>query len=317
MIRYLFVLLLATNPLGDFTKIARVNSIKEEARVAYLNADYKSAIEKYHYLIDTLSISNDRILLNLAHAYFKEQDSSSAFSSYVNLLDSEDKITQSIAYQQIGVISGRAGIQMRDEKGKKAIEQALNHFKNALKSDPYNEDARYNYELLKRLLEKIKEEEKKQKEKEKEKNQNQENQDQQNKDQQNQENQENQEQQNKDNKNEDQEKQDQEKQDQEKESDNKNESDEKQDDSKKENEEKSDEEKDAEEQKQNEENENNKDEESKESDNPSFSDKLKDMNLSEEKAKMLLEAMKNSEKQYLQQIKRKPTKPKTKGKPDW
>ena len=301
MIRYLFVLLLATNPLGDFTKIARVNSIKEEARVAYLNADYKSAIEKYHYLIDTLSISNDRILLNLAHAYFKEQDSSSAFSSYVNLLDSEDKITQSIAYQQIGVISGRAGIQMRDEKGKKAIEQALNHFKNALKSDPYNEDARYNYELLKRLLEKIKEEEKKQKEKEKEKNQNQENQDQQNKD----------------NKNEDQEKQDQEKQDQEKESDNKNESDEKQDDSKKENEEKSDEEKDAEEQKQNEENENNKDEESKESDNPSFSDKLKDMNLSEEKAKMLLEAMKNSEKQYLQQIKRKPTKPKTKGKPDW
>jgi hypothetical protein len=32
---------------------------------------------------------------------------------------------------------------------------------------------------------------------------------------------------------------------------------------------------------------------------------------------MLLEAMKNQEIQYLQQTKRKATKPKEKGKPDW
>lgn len=50
---------------------------------------------------------------------------------------------------------------------------------------------------------------------------------------------------------------------------------------------------------------------------PSVSDKLKEMNMSEEKAKMILEAMKNQEIQYLQQNKRKATKPKDKGKPDW
>jgi Ca-activated chloride channel homolog len=41
------------------------------------------------------------------------------------------------------------------------------------------------------------------------------------------------------------------------------------------------------------------------------------MEMSEEKAQMILEAMKNQEIQYLQQNKRKATKPKDKGKPDW
>ena len=50
---------------------------------------------------------------------------------------------------------------------------------------------------------------------------------------------------------------------------------------------------------------------------PSVSDKLKDMKITEEKAKMVLEAMKNQEIQYLQQNQRKATKPKSKGKPDW
>jgi hypothetical protein len=41
------------------------------------------------------------------------------------------------------------------------------------------------------------------------------------------------------------------------------------------------------------------------------------MKISPEKAEMLLEAMKNQERQYLQQNKRKATKQKEKGKPDW
>ncbi len=56
-----------------------------------------------------------------------------------------------------------------------------------------------------------------------------------------------------------------------------------------------------------------KDEEKK----PSPGEKMKEMNITPEKAKMILEAMKNQEAQYLQQNKRKATKPKEKGKPDW
>ena len=70
------------------------------------------------------------------------------------------------------------------------------------------------------------------------------------------------------------------------------------------------------EQQQKEEEQKKKDQEKKDN-KPSPSEKLKDMQISEEKAKMILEAMKNQEVQYLQQNKRKATKPKDKGKPDW
>jgi Ca-activated chloride channel homolog len=46
-------------------------------------------------------------------------------------------------------------------------------------------------------------------------------------------------------------------------------------------------------------------------------EKLQEMKISEEKARMILEAMKNQEKQYLQQQRRKPTKSKDRNKPDW
>jgi len=41
------------------------------------------------------------------------------------------------------------------------------------------------------------------------------------------------------------------------------------------------------------------------------------MNISEDMAKMILEAMKNNEVQYIQQQKRKPTKNPDSTKPDW
>lgn len=46
-------------------------------------------------------------------------------------------------------------------------------------------------------------------------------------------------------------------------------------------------------------------------------EKLEQMKISEEKARMILEAMKNQEKQYLQQQRRKATKSRQKDKPDW
>jgi len=58
-------------------------------------------------------------------------------------------------------------------------------------------------------------------------------------------------------------------------------------------------------------------EEKKEEPTPSPSDKLKEMNISEEKAQMILEAMKNNEIQYIQQNKRKASKKKDSDKPDW
>ena len=49
----------------------------------------------------------------------------------------------------------------------------------------------------------------------------------------------------------------------------------------------------------------------------SRSEKLEELNLTEEKARMILEAMKNNEIQYIQQNQRKATKKPDSGKPDW
>ncbi len=60
-------------------------------------------------------------------------------------------------------------------------------------------------------------------------------------------------------------------------------------------------------------------EEGKEMDQPpqSRSEKLEELNLTEEKARMILEAMKNNEIQYIQQNKRRATKKPDSDKPDW
>ncbi len=60
-------------------------------------------------------------------------------------------------------------------------------------------------------------------------------------------------------------------------------------------------------------------EDGKEMDEPpqTRKEKLEELNLTEEKAQMILEAMKNNEIQYIQQNTRKPTKKQDSSKPDW
>ena len=158
------------------------------------------------------------------------------------------------------------------------MQQAKNTLDAALQRYPDDEK-------LRALRDKIKEDEKKQQEQ-------QQKQDQQNKEQQ------------------DQQKQDQQKQDSEKKDEQQKKEDEqseKEDKEKKEQEEK---------EKQDQQQQQDKKDEKKKNENLDRQ-KLEDMKISEEKARMILEAMKNQEKQYLQQNKRKTTQPKDRSKPDW
>jgi Ca-activated chloride channel homolog len=268
----------------DPGKIGKINSIKSEAKEAYLKGDFTTAIEKYRYLKDSLKVNEDEVLLNLANAYFQVNDTINSFQQYQRLTQSSNSKIKTVAHQQMGVLANRQG----------KFEEALASFKQALKADPANEDARYNYELVRKKLEeqKKKEEEEKKKDPNKQ-DQNKDQQKDQNKDQKDnqQQNKDNKDQQNKDQKD----KQDQQnKQQQDKQSKDQKEKEQQQ-----------------QEQEQDKENENKKDLP------PSVTDKLRQMEMSEEKARMILEAMKNQEIQYLQQNKRKATKPKDKGKPDW
>ena len=136
----------------DPSRIAKVNSAKSEARKAYVDGDYKKAISMYTYLTDTLDVREDEVMINLANAYFQVKDTANAVSTYQSLTASPKSHIRSKAQQQLGILNHRQG----------KFEEALANFKEAIKADNSNVDAKYNYEMLKKKLdeEKKKEEEK-------------------------------------------------------------------------------------------------------------------------------------------------------------
>lgn len=288
----------------DPTKVSKINSLKSEAKKAYMAGDFKKAIEKYRYLRDSLGVKEEEVDMNLANSYFQLNDTTNALNTYSPLTQSSNAKIKSWANQQAGVVTNRQG----------KFEEALNYFKQALKAEPNNDQARYNYEMVKKKLE----EKKKQDQKQNQDKNNQDKKDDQNKDQQNKDKKD---QQDKDQKNKDQkDKQDKDKKDdQKKDQQNKDQQNKDKKDQQQKDQEQKDKEKKEKEQQEKQQQQKDKDKKDDKKDDQStpMSDKMKDMKIGEEKAKMILEAMKNQEVQYLQQNKRKATKPKDKGKPDW
>ncbi|MBT1704858.1 tetratricopeptide repeat protein [Chryseosolibacter indicus] len=140
--KIVFVLISLLFFSNDPLKISKINSAKRDAKQAFNSGDYKTAIAKYRYIVDSLGVNEDEVKLNLANAYYLSKDTANAFSTYQALTASGNKVVSSKANQQLGVMSNKQGKQ----------EEALNYFKQAVKAHPENDDARYNYEMLKHKL---------------------------------------------------------------------------------------------------------------------------------------------------------------------
>ena len=283
------------NLKNDFWRIYEQNSSKDTAEEAFEEGRYRDAADAYFYLVKELKEGKNAAELNLGHSYFKIPDTLAA-ARYNALLNAENPIVRSIAHQQMGYLKVQKSSksQQSDPKTvKKNTEAALEHFKNSLRADPTNNGSRYNYEILKRIKAQQEEnqEDKQDQDKEQE-DQEKQDQEQQEKDKEEQEKSEEQKQK------EEQEKKEQEQKDKGEEDKEKSEEQKQQEEQDKKDQEKSEEEKKAEQQK-------------------ALQDRLKEMNITPEKAEMLLEAMKNSEVQYLQQNRKKQTKKRDPNKPDW
>jgi tetratricopeptide (TPR) repeat protein len=149
------ILLLLTFLLTDPIKIRKINTAKADAKDAFQSGDYQKAASIYTYLIDSLGVQEDEVLLNRAHAYYLQKDTAHAQSDYQALAQSSKNEIASKADLHLGLIANQ----------NKKSEQALNLFKQAIKADPTNEEARYNYEMLKKKLDAKKKEEEKNKDK--------------------------------------------------------------------------------------------------------------------------------------------------------
>lgn len=126
----------------DVGKIAKQNACKKDAQLLFEQGQYELAIQKLSYLIDSLQVADDNVLLNLGHSYFKSNKYAEAAKVYEKSFVSANKNIKSVAAQQLGILAYAA-----DQDKDKAI----TYFKESLRANPANEEARYNYELLLKL----------------------------------------------------------------------------------------------------------------------------------------------------------------------
>ncbi len=311
-------LLLSSSFMIDLDKTAAINRLKQNAEIAFKNGYFLVAAKKYDSLIKHFEVKEPQIYLNLAHCYYQLKDSAQSRRYYRYVTDSvPNNQMRSIAYQQLGNMEAQT-------RSIPTYQKAVNYFKNALKVQPENKEARHNYEVSRKILNELQQQQQQQ----------QQNQDQkQDKKEQNQKNEQQKSEEQKKDKKDQPQKGEQQKKDGEQEEKDKKEQQQKGDKNKKDKKDdkdgKSQEEKEAD----------NKDAEKKDKEgdmknakatdekgkgeekeieaNELRSQRLKNMNLTPESAQMILDAMKNSETQYLQQNRRKQkriVKPNTK---DW
>ncbi|MCY4418680.1 MAG: tetratricopeptide repeat protein [Cytophagales bacterium] len=285
-------------PIGE---IAQINELREKAKAAWDRQDFTESARIYAYLVDTVYAPDPqgRMRMNLAHAYLQAKDTTNALAQYQEISQRIDKgPIPAEALNQIG--------QLVFHKGKRR--HALNLFKRSLKADPSYEEARYNYQLVKKSLEQNPESstDSENPDSSQDSEKNQEQQKQQNKENAQESSDPSQKEENNPTQQEEQNASQEEEKDGNKESASSEEN--------RENKNPSDKEDQSNSQTQEESNPTNPDSEEP---TPTVSDRLKEIQMSEERAKMILEALRHSEIQYLQQIKRKPTRRPNPKRPDW
>ena len=61
----LLIIALTALPI-DIGKIGKINAAKAAARKAYQSGDYEKSAKEYQYLVDSLGVREDEVLMNLA-----------------------------------------------------------------------------------------------------------------------------------------------------------------------------------------------------------------------------------------------------------
>lgn len=138
----LFVFFLVSLLSGGVNTISRVNEYAKTAAAAYHRQEYVEAIAAYEYLLRDLEVKDDQLQLNLAHTYYKAGLLPQAAAEYRLLADHPSLHLKAVAHLQLGNIATQ----------QKKYRQALALYKHALIAEPMNNAARYNYELLKKYL---------------------------------------------------------------------------------------------------------------------------------------------------------------------
>lgn len=144
MLSFLLFLNILSNPWFYFNRIQESNILKVKASHAYKTHFYSEAINYYNELLTKYEPNSDEIKLNLAHSYYKAQNYNEAAKIYTELSLGSELTLRSTALCQLGIIQHR----------NKRYKLALFYFKEAIRINPENKIAVFNYEFLKVSIQK-------------------------------------------------------------------------------------------------------------------------------------------------------------------
>jgi len=114
--------------------------VKPELNIP-VNSELESIIEEYELLKKKYPNKKD-LSFNLGNLKYYTQDFTSAEEEYRDALSSDNNLLKSQAHYNLGNTFYKNG----------KIENSLEHFKNSLKLNPNDNDARHNYEFVKNIL---------------------------------------------------------------------------------------------------------------------------------------------------------------------
>jgi hypothetical protein len=130
---------LVVNPI---TFVADRNYYVIKAEQAFQTQQYVLASQHYSYVVKDLEWKKENIALNLAHSYFLAKKYELAATEYTQLSQSTAISLASVALNQLGYLAA-----MNQD-----FEKSLQYFQEALVKYPQNYEARYNYELIAKIL---------------------------------------------------------------------------------------------------------------------------------------------------------------------
>jgi Ca-activated chloride channel family protein len=138
---------------GTWTDIFR--SVPERAEQAYNKKDYAKALELYQEA-QTRNPDSDTLSYNLGNTFYQLGKYEEAAKQYGRILEKESPAVAPPSLYNMGNTLFQMGRQTQNQE---FLQKSLKAYKQSIKVRPEDEDAKYNYELVKRFL---KEQEKKQ-----------------------------------------------------------------------------------------------------------------------------------------------------------
>ena len=165
---------------GFFSFGLQAQNARREVRLGnkeYLNGEYQEAELFYRKALEDPQNFKDEALFNLGNALYRQDNFDAAGGSWAMAADlAVEKNQKSQAFYNLG----------NSLMSKQEFEKAIQAYKESLRKNPANEDARYNLEYAKKML-KQQEQQNQEQQNQEQQNQEQQNQEQQNQEQQNQE----------------------------------------------------------------------------------------------------------------------------------